>query len=481
MDDDALQQSLRDLYEHAPCGYIFASTDGTLLRVNETFIRWMGYSRTDLLNRHFQDLLTVAGKIFYENQYSPLLRMQGTVEEVTFDFLCEDGNRLPVLLNSVLRTGTDGSSNLVASTVFRAVDRRAYERELLVERSRVQHLADVVSASIDAIMTCWIDGRVQSWNNSAERLFGYSSESLAALRLNNILPFGGEAGYTRTLETLRQDKPFRGETVALCASGESVDVSVSVTPHLDDLGAVDSFSVIVGDISERRDVERLQQEFLAMASHELRTPLAIIHGYAQLMERRRQYSENGIASILAQTNQLATLVDDLLLASQMEADRFLLHLTEVNLIDIAGAAVGQVLYDGADITVRGPRHPVLIRADQERLMQVFSNLLTNAVKYSPDGGDIEVDISENGNDICVEVIDHGMGVPADSIPRLFDRFYRAPQAIAASKGAGLGLYITRRIVEGHGGTIRVASEVGKGSRFRITFPSLTRANETAVG
>src|SRR5688572_190403 len=124
MSDELLHDSLDVLYEQAPCGYVFTRPDGTILRVNQTLLAWTGYERAELVSvRRFQDLLTVPGKIFYENQYFPLLRVQGFVKEVAFDLACRGREPLPVLLNSVQRTDADGRPILVASTIFDATDR----------------------------------------------------------------------------------------------------------------------------------------------------------------------------------------------------------------------------------------------------------------------------------------------------------------------------------------------------------------------
>src|SRR5690242_9067123 len=113
INDSLFKESLQDLYEHAPCGYVFMLPDGAVAHANQTFLDWTGYSSDELLSRRFQDLLTTAGKMFYENQFAPLLRMQGAIREVAFDLVCRDGGRLPVLVSSVLRTNGGGHPELI--------------------------------------------------------------------------------------------------------------------------------------------------------------------------------------------------------------------------------------------------------------------------------------------------------------------------------------------------------------------------------
>ena len=134
-----LEESVADLYEHAPCGYLSTLPDGTVIRANATFLAMTGYRADELVAvRRFQDLLTAGGRIYHETHYAPLLRMQGTVREIAVDIVCADGRRLPALVNSVLKRDAAGEPLLVRTTVFDATDRREYERELLRARTRAE-------------------------------------------------------------------------------------------------------------------------------------------------------------------------------------------------------------------------------------------------------------------------------------------------------------------------------------------------------
>ncbi len=138
-----LEESLEDLYENAPCGYISTLPDGTLVKVNQTFLNWVGYARAELLTgKRFQDLLGIQGKIYYETHYAPLLNMQGFVNEVAFNLICREGDTLPVLLNTVQKSDETGTPIFNRTTIFNATDRRSYERELLLARKKAEQLAE---------------------------------------------------------------------------------------------------------------------------------------------------------------------------------------------------------------------------------------------------------------------------------------------------------------------------------------------------
>ncbi|GAC1636790.1 MAG: hypothetical protein NVS4B2_25380 [Chloroflexota bacterium] len=143
---------------------------------------------------------------------------------------------------------------------------------------------------------------------------------------------------------------------------------------------------------------------------------------------------------------------------------------EIDLVPVARAAADDLLPDRATIQVVAPDAPVPVLADTQRLGQVFANLLTNAVKYSADGSEIVVRITQSAGQARIAITDRGAGIPPEALPHLFGRFYRVQSTAAHVQGLGLGLFITSRIVEGHGGTISVESEVGRGSTFTITLP-----------
>jgi PAS domain S-box-containing protein len=470
--EDILRESIADLYEQALCGFIFTRPDGTILQINETFLAWTGYDRAELVHaRRFQDLLTLPGKIYYENHYFPLLRMQGSVKEIAFDLVRRDGDPLPVLVNTIQRSDEEGLPFLIASTVFNATDRRRYERELLAARRIAEHLAAVVTTSNDAIVSMSPDGVVKTWNGGAERLFGYAAATMIGANLRGLLSAGkDDARWQAFMDDLRAGRAVHQEMTGQRADGGQVDVSVGLAPHPDLLGNLGGISAIIRDIGERRKIERLQQEFLAMATHELRNPLTSIQANAQIMQRRAAYSDRAVDAILAQTARLGRLVDDLLLATQIEADRLDLRLGATDLVAEARMLAESLAPGRSTVRVEDAGEGAVVLADRERLGQVLANLITNAVKYSPEDSEITVRLSMGRETVSIAVTDRGVGIPPEAIPHLFDRFYRVEGTQLRAPGIGLGLYISRRIVEAHGGLITVESELDKGSTFTVTLP-----------
>lgn len=229
--------------------------------------------------------------------------------------------------------------------------------------------------------------------------------------------------------------------------------------------------------SQLGDLEQQRQDFISNVSHEIQSPLTSISGFAELLRRddldaatRRHYLD----IILAETKRVSTLGDNLLRLSALEADDALdkhPYRLDEQLRSVILAAEPQWSDKGLDVTFDGA--PVTIEADAGMLRQVWINLIQNAVKYSkPEGGRIEVKESRDGGQVRVDIADDGIGIAPNDLPHVFERFFRADRSRSGS-GNGLGLSLARRIVELHGGTLTVVSELGRGSTFTVTLSEFT--------
>lgn len=230
------------------------------------------------------------------------------------------------------------------------------------------------------------------------------------------------------------------------------------------------------------EADKLKDQFLSLASHELKTPISAIKGYAQLAERRLGKvadpspglvgTQELLTKINQQTDKLTNLINDLLDVSRIQAGKLELRLERCDLAALCRqAAEEQALTSGRQIEVHVKATPVYVLADAERLSQVFSNLLTNALKYSNADRPICLTLVRQAQQALVTVEDEGVGIPKDELPLIFDRFFRASTARSGSqRGLGLGLTICKEIVERHHGRIWATSEEGKGSRFTVELP-----------
>ena len=233
------------------------------------------------------------------------------------------------------------------------------------------------------------------------------------------------------------------------------------------------------EVTADRELDRMRDAFVATVSHELRTPLTSISGFLEMMHEEEQaLGESGksyLEVIRRSTERLHALVEDLLLIAQIEAKRVELDLLPVDVVELATRAVEsqRPAAEEKGVTVEViANHPPIVRADRIRLTQVLDNLVSNAVKFTNDGGSVRVHIAGKGDAVEFVIADTGIGIPLDEQGQLFSRFFRASTATQhAIPGTGLGLSISRALVEQHGGTISVKSTVGEGTHVTVSIPS----------
>jgi signal transduction histidine kinase len=241
----------------------------------------------------------------------------------------------------------------------------------------------------------------------------------------------------------------------------------------------------VRDITDQKREEELQGTFISVVSHELKTPVSIIKGYAETLARPdAQWSQDtirdGFQVIAEEADRLADQIQDLLDVSRLQAGGMHLELTDWSLTNLARNVVqafaAQTDQRGQfEFELRLPDDFPPVHADYERVRMVMTNLVSNAIKYSPEGGVIRIGGRAQGDSALVYVSDQGVGIPPEEQERIFNRFYRVDNRLRReTQGTGLGLYLTRAIIEAHGGEIRVESQVGRGSRFLFTLPLAPR-------
>ena len=366
-------------------------------------------------------------------------------------------------------------------------------------------LAAIVSSSDDAIVSKTLDGVITSWNAAAERMFGYTASEAVGRHITLIIPQDRHAEEEQVLARLRRGERIEHfETVRIRKDGTAIDISLTVSPVLSPTGEVVGASKVARDISDRKEMERqhaallareqearaaaedanrLKDDFLAVLSHELRTPLNTAMGWVRLIEAgllTAEDSERGIGAIRRSLDQQLRLINDLLDLTSLAAGKTRIESEYLDLCDLVRLSVEGWRAPAATAKIEVVTvldGPVPIYGDPQRLNQVFSNLMANAIKFTPHGGRVNVSVGLRGSEAYMVVTDTGRGIEADFLPHVFERFRQAESTTTRSVGGvGLGLAIVRSLVELHGGEVRAESDgAGRGACFTITVPLASAA------
>jgi PAS domain S-box-containing protein len=439
---------------------------GQIVVINAQTERLFGYPRTELLvPERFRQRHGAHREDYAED---PHTRSMGAGLELYGRR--KDGTEFPVEI-SLAPLETKGGT-LVSSAIRDITDRKRAEHD-------ASHLAAVVESSHDAIIGKDLHGIVTSWNRGAELLYGYTEQEMRGRSISELLVPGAEDDLADILRRIRSgDRIEEHEAVRSRKDGTQVEVSFTISPILGPNGTVVGASTIARDISDRRKAEQMKDEFLALVSHEPRTPLSSIVAYTELLldddlpsEQRSRF----VGVIDRNSVRLQRLVGDLLFVAQFESANLSLSMTELDIVAVAQEAVEaanpSAQQSGFEVVLEAPNGPVALIGDPGRLGQAIDNLISNAIKYSPDGGAVTVRILPVDAKCTIEVEDHGIGIAATDQQHLFERFFRASSALDLHiQGVGLGLMIVKTIVEGHGGTMSLSSKPGAGTTFRLVLP-----------
>ncbi len=502
---------LEDLFENAPCGYASALPNGRLSRVNRTLATWTGYTAKELVGRRFLDLLNIAGKIYYETHFAPLLRMQGFFNEVALDLVRADGAALPVLVNAVARRDEAGELRFIRITVFNAFDRRRYERDLLEARRTAdqasvawQNLNSKLEAQVaertaqrnrawrlsqELLVVALPDGTFESVNPTWNELLGWRDEELVgASFVERTHPDDLEAAQAALMQVLT--RPLAVPHASRFRHKDGSYRWFAWTAAFEDNRIYASGRDITLE-REQADALRQSQKMEAVGqltgglAHDFNNLLAGISGSLEMMQNRMQQGrfndvERYMAVAQGCSKRAAALTHRLLAFSRRQTlDP---KPTDVNRL-VAGMheLVQRTVGPGISVEVVGAADlwPALV--DPPQLENALLNLCINARDAMPTGGRITVETANRwiderasrkldmpeGQYLSLCVTDTGIGMSKDVVARVFEPFFTTKPI---GEGTGLGLSMIYGFAQQSGGQVRIYSEVGEGSTVCIYLP-----------
>jgi PAS domain S-box-containing protein len=447
------------------------------------------------------------------NQLEPLLRKTEKLEEAVETLeenLVSVAQRLGLGLWQVvsLPLKVDGDEFLGALYVFRMYggeftrnDRKLLESfadqaAIAVNNARLYEQLAQEKRRLDAILEFSADGvvimdaahHILMFNQIMSRLIGVPAEEAVGKKFEEVLILARKSAGTTLEEAEAQGWPLVGSATPLFVEGElskraggTVSVDITFAALFDREGRLVNIIADVHDLTRFRQAEEMKNTFISSVSHELKTPVALIKGYASTMRRAdahwtKEVVGDSLQVIEEEADRLTELIENLLDASRAQAGRFKLTPVELDIDELVVKVAKKYQAQGKShkiIADVAPDMP-LVLADEARITQVLSNLISNAIKYSPEGGEIRIAGQTHPNEVVISVSDQGMGIAMEDQGKLFNSFYRTEVATRRGiAGTGLGLYLSRVIIESHGGRIWVESNGKRGSTFSFSLPRVS--------
>jgi len=341
-------------------------------------------------------------------------------------------------------------------------------------------LAAIVESSNDAVISKTLTGIITSWNDSAERTFGYKAEEIIGQPILKLIPPDRQEEEPKILSQLSKgERVDHFETKRLTKTGKIIDVSLTISPVKDSQGKIIGLSKIARDITEKKQEQRKKNDFVAMVSHELKTPLTALTGYLQLlmMHSKKAGDEFSIKSLIraeAQTKKMVAMILDFLSLAKLEEGKIHIQRGQFELYPLIVEIAEDAKFLTSKHTIKSiDCEGVFLEADRDKIGQVLMNLVSNAIKYSPEGGLITLGCEILNGKVKIYVSDEGVGINPTDQKRLFERFYRVDNdRIKTIPGFGIGLYLVSEILRYHNSEIMVESEENAGSIFYFYLATL---------
>jgi PAS domain S-box-containing protein len=465
------ERKFRTLADHIPNLCWMAHADGSIYWYNKRWYDYTGTSQQQIIEKGWQSVHDPTDLPIILEKWEKSLK-SGQPFEMVFSIKGADGTFRPFLTRIV---PIRDENNTIIQWFGTGTDITGQKNAEHAQR----RLAAIVESSDDAIISKNLQGIITSWNKGAEQIFGYTSKEMIGKSIRTIIPPELQSQEDHILAQLKQGKKIdHFQTVRLRKDGRRIDLSITISPIKDSDGTIRGASKIARDITQEKSLQRQKDDFIGIASHELKTPVTSIKSYGQVLQmvfkkKGDMHAVNLLQKMDSQINKLTNLIGDLLDVTKVQSGRLEFHQQEFDFNELINEVVEdlQLTTEKHTLTTQLDKS-ITVNGDRERIGQVITNLITNAIKYSPHSNKIIIKTTTSPENVTVCVQDFGVGIPKDKQQKVFEQFFRVSgPAHSTIPGLGLGLYISSEIIKRQGGRIWVESEEGKGSTFCFTLPT----------
>jgi PAS domain S-box-containing protein len=461
--------------ENASDQVVITDPEGIVLYGNRAMEKMTGYTRKEALGRK-------AGTLWKKPMSLPYYQKLWTTiktERHVFSSIIQNRRKNGELYDADISISPILDEHGVLQ-YFVAIERDVTERQRSIENA--ERLATIVRTTEDAIIGKTLEGVITSWNEGAQKLYGYSEQEVLGKSIDIIVPKDRLAELKNIMTGIvKGEKVEHLQTLRKKKDGSLVDVSITSSPIRDGKGKIIGASTIARDITKEKAVDRAKTEFVSLASHQLRTPLSAINWYTEMLlngdaGKINKDQKEYLQEVYHGSQRMVDLVNALLNVSRIDLGTFAVEPKPTKIQDIADIAIKDLKQQLKEKHITfvqdfGKAIPAM-PLDGKLMLIVLQNLLSNAVKYTPAKGTVTLRIAKTAKQLSIEVQDTGYGIDPKDQVRIFQKLFRADNVREkVPDGTGLGLYIVKAVLEQSGGSISFTSTLGKGTTFRAILPA----------
>jgi len=489
-DLDSLENYIRDLFNFLPLPIFLLSPAKIILEVNPAFENLTEYKIEEVIGESIEALFDPEEIDLLANETLE----KGSVRAKTIFLTPKSGGKIPISVSTMLRKSEDGDVVGYFFSLFNLTDVKKKEKELVnAQKSLLNILEDtefarrdveseknktlsIINNFVDGIFVFDETGKVSFVNPQAEKLFNIKNKPIIGCSIKEL---GALPEFSSLVEVLGGEIKEISRKELNLRENLNLEVSVVFTVNNNKRGET---LVILHDITREKGIEKTKTGFVSLAAHQLRTPLSAIKWILKMMldgdvgeitKEQREFLEKSYAS----NERMINLINDLLDVTRIEEGRYLYKPAPADIADLAQSVVDssqeEIKRKNIKLAFQKPKKSLpKVKVDSEKIKIVIQNLLDNAVKYTFSGGEVTMSINYAKKEIEFSIKDNGVGIPKDQQEKIFTKFFRGANVVRMeTDGSGIGLFISKNIVDAHGGKIWFESEEGKGTTFYFTLPT----------